>query len=633
MGALNFGFGQIITFDFAGNVGDETSVTSNTNDIYLTTSTITRGAGLVANNNLDSFNSQNWNITSIEDAVVNDDYVEFTISPKSGFQFDVTTIVFDYYRSLTGPTSVALRSSLDGYATNLDGEKSIIDNTNLQTLTFTVNQPTLANSVTYRFYGYAEDAAGSGRFESGGSDIVVNGAVTALPACSSTTTWTISGWSAGAPTIGDNAIIATDYNTGADGSISACSLTVDLGVTLSIGDIDNGALSNTYVVVQNNVIVNGTILMNSKANFVQLNDGATVTGIGTCRVEKNTAPMNAWYEYTYWSSPVFEPQIDVALTDSEPSRRYKFNGENYLDAYAESNNNNDGTTLGQDGIDDNKDDWQWVNGTTVMKPGVGYAATLTEFAYSIAPGLSNKTFKSTFIGLFNNGIIPVPVYRNDSELNDENWNFIGNPYPSAIDADLFLTANTNIAKDIVSPKSLNGAIFLWSQNTDPSPTENGNEVLNFSTSDYAIINGIGQAAGGDGLLPSRKIPSGQGFFVSVTNSGGTNIGGDIWTTDVIFNNSMRLTGASDNSQFFKGVNTKAKTSTAIIDKLWINLTSDNGVFNQTMIGYANGATNNDDGMYYDTVKNLSAGAAAILYSIIEGSDKVYAIQGKSPNSL
>src|SRR5690606_34859656 len=145
---------------------------------------------------------------------------------------------------------------------------------------------------------------------------------------------------------------------------------------------------------------------------------------------------------------------------------------------------------------------------TVMAAGVGYAATVTESGYAIAPGTSNKQFEFIFEGLFNNGEITVPVYRNDFELNDKNWNLIGNPYPSAMDADLFLNANS----------SLDGAIFLWSQNTPPSSTANGNEALNFSGSDYAIINGTGEVAGGDGVKPERKIPSGQGFFVCYSDT-------------------------------------------------------------------------------------------------------------------
>jgi hypothetical protein len=348
-------------------------------------------------------------------------------------------------------------------------------------------------------------------------------------------------------------------------------------------------------------------------------------------VDKVTAPMDAWYEYTYWSSPVSDETIAGAIADSEPTRRFIFNGQNFLDANAESNNDNI-LDPGQDDIDDDGNDWQWISGTTEMQPGVGYATTLTEFAFDIAPGTNEKTFRFTFTGDFNNGVINVPVYRNDSELNDNNWNFIGNPYPSAIDADAFLAANANVQTGITtSTGAVDGAIFLWSQNTLPSATANGNEDLNFSDADYAIINGTGGTAGGDGETPNRFIPSGQGFFISMSNSAPANVvSGDVYTSDVTFNNSMRVFGAIENSQFFKSTNAKNNSTS---NKLWLNLTSDNGIFNQTLVGYINGATNEYDGSYYDAKKMDSPNISVSLYSMIENSDKKFGIQGKASNSL
>src|SRR5690606_22337168 len=107
---------------------------------------------------------------------------------------------------------------------------------------------------------------------------------------------------------------------------------------------------------------------------------------------------------------------------------------------------------------------------------------------------------------------------------------------------------------------------------------------------------------------------------------------DIAQGKVIFNNSMRVIGAADNSQFFKGSSSKNSNASGV-NKLWLNLTSDTGVFNQTLVGYIETATNTDDGMYYDAPKNVSTSTSAILYSIIENSSKKFAIQGKAANSL
>jgi len=133
--------------------------------------------------------------------------------------------------------------------------------------------------------------------------------------------------------------------------------------------------------------------------------------------------------------------------------------------------------------------------------------------------------------------------------------------------------------------------------------------------------------GGDGLMPTRHIPSGQGFFVSMDDAApSTVVSGTIRTTDVVFNNSMRVTG--NNSQFFRNLNTDEN------NKIWVNLTSDNGVLNQMLVAYVNGASNDDDGMYFDVQRNLSNVTNSVIYSLIEtSSDKKFAIQAKDPNSL
>ncbi len=79
---VNFcSFGQILTFDFAGLAGSEATAVSNSNDANLTTSTISRGAGLTASGNVDRFNANDWALTSIANAVTGNNYMQFTITP------------------------------------------------------------------------------------------------------------------------------------------------------------------------------------------------------------------------------------------------------------------------------------------------------------------------------------------------------------------------------------------------------------------------------------------------------------------------------------------------------------------------------------------------------------------------
>ena len=169
---------EIITFDFAALAGGEATAGSNFNNAGLTSSTISRGSGLTASANASRFNATNWALTSIENAVTGSKYMEFTITPNAGQKFTVTTIVVQWQRSATGNTAIALRSSVDTYATDIDGVKSVVDNTSTQTFTWTVNQGESTAPVTYRLYSYAEATGGSGGPGDGtGNDIVVSGTV------------------------------------------------------------------------------------------------------------------------------------------------------------------------------------------------------------------------------------------------------------------------------------------------------------------------------------------------------------------------------------------------------------------------------------------------------------------------
>jgi hypothetical protein len=370
--------------------------------------------------------------------------------------------------------------------------------------------------------------------------------------------------------------------------------------------------TSTYDRIVNDVLNEGTLTVQPHGAFVQDGSGGagsgtsgTFTNNGTARVLKSTELLNNWYEYTYWSSPVAGQTINAAFPDTPTDRRFWFNSANYWDEYIEVNNDDSNTVLGQDDIDDNGDDWQQVNGIDVMSQGVGYAATASPLG--LYPGTDN----ATFIGTFNTGDFTTPIVVNALAL-DNDWNFIGNPYASAIDFDDVYSTNSSL---------IDGAAFLWSHATPPSDDNNGNENINFAQADYAIITiGSGNTAGGSGVIPDagNYIPSGQGFFVKGLSNG-----------NLTFTNSMRRADTSSNDQFFDPVD----LSDTDPNKLWLNLTSDNGVFNQILMAYVIGATDGYDGWAYDAPRNLYSNLSAIIYTSMDTSDKKFAVQGKDINSL
>ena len=318
---VNFcSFGQILTFDFVGLAGNEATAVSNSNDANLTTSTISRGLGLTASTNTDRFNATNWAVTSIANAVAGNDYMQFTITPTAGYQFSVSSIVVNWQRSSTGNTAIALRSSVDGYAANLDTEKAIVDNTSTQTITFTFAQANSTSAVTYRIYGYSEATGGSGGpgdFPAG-NDIIVNGTVTpAITGIESIATGNWSNpatWTGGnVPDSNESAIIKAGHTVTMDNATYATrdastTTTVELNGTLAVGTV--GYTNN------GSTVVNGTFRMNAGAtvsgNNLEYGPASTLT-----IAHANSTVLAVGAGQRFW--PTVNPPFNVNVLANSPT--------------------------------------------------------------------------------------------------------------------------------------------------------------------------------------------------------------------------------------------------------------------------------------------------------------------------
>ncbi|WP_299128564.1 hypothetical protein [uncultured Winogradskyella sp.] len=424
---------------------------------------------------------------------------------------------------------------------------------------------------------------------------IIDGCTYSCVACATEVTWdgTNWNWSDGTPqntlpTLNEAVVLNANFNTGTNGNINACNLSVSDGTTLIVTD-------NSFINVTNEIITEGTIIVDPQGSVVQISDTSVNSTTGTIILQKQTSVLNTALEYTYWSSPVTGETIEDTFATVPTSRRFSFNAANFVDLQDEIDNT--GTFIpGQDGIDDDGNAWQAASGT--MEPGVGYATTASPSG--LFPGQQVFTFE----GDFNNGIIQSTL-SNASGGVYQDWNFIGNPYPSAIDTQVFFSANTGVVDNI----------YLWSQATALDANASGNDSENFSSADYAIISASGvNTAGASGIIPTNYVASGQGFFVEALSG-----------TNVVFNNAMRVTG--DNNQFFRNTDTTQRNYREI---LWVNLTSDNGVFNQIAVAYMDGATENNDGTYYDVKRNASSRTLAKLYSKVTNDENEFVIQCKSP---
>lgn len=403
-----------------------------------------------------------------------------------------------------------------------------------------------------------------------------------------------------------NVNLDNNFNTGISNDLHATgNLTLNATRNLTVD-------SNGYVNVSNQLNSSGTITIQNNGQLIQVND--TDTNIGTYsgstfNVIRNYTATDE--DYVYWSSPTKLFSVNNLPT----SYRYEWNP---------INNNSNGTQ------------GNWISPTTPnMTFGKGYIARTFN-------GFNTPTsLPFTFRGQPNNGLISVDIsrgtYHGDgitTGLNytvgaspnpvtvtrwDDNWNLVGNPYPSAINALTFLDETTN--------PDIEGFVYLWTHqqglvnSIDPYYYDFG---LNYSSAvNYVVYNRMGVSSGSS--VFNGKIASGQGFFVLMSDGPASTSG------KVYFNNSMRYdTNPSfapyNNSQFYRTTSTANNGSEEEKHRLWLDIVSSQGISNRTLIGYADGATNEKDRMY-DAVTNLDNSLRIVSY-LNQENPQEFNIQGR-----
>ena len=384
------------------------------------------------------------------------------------------------------------------------------------------------------------------------------------------TKWNNGSWDNQIPDRTRNVEIIGPYLSG--DKFQAYNLMVDAEL-----NFDNG--STNSVVIYNNLTVsqNGTFTIGDKESLVMVNDHAEISGMITKR-ESSTSRGDR-HDITYWSSPVEDEIIGNVFEGVSPGRIF------YYDKLKTTSTNP-------------MDFWITSDSGDQLTSGLGYA--------SEGPTGTTGIHNIKFTGIPNNGEITYSLRGDFSDSDPDNdYNFIGNPYPSAIDIELFFKENAPIE----DPNPLiDRTVYFWTHSTPVS-----NQTGDYVTSDYATYNKTG-GVGVGGDAPGSNIGSAQGFFIRAKNSG-----------SILFNNSMRIQDA--NYQFFKyGLSSK---NSKVKDRVWLDLTTDQGGFNRLLIGFLDGATEGVDNGY-DALK-LDGGNPISFYSLID-NDK-FIIQGLSTFSV
>uniref|UniRef100_UPI0040495ADB T9SS sorting signal type C domain-containing protein n=1 Tax=Flavobacterium sp. TaxID=239 RepID=UPI0040495ADB len=369
--------------------------------------------------------------------------------------------------------------------------------------------------------------------------------------CAMTTTWDGVSWDKGEPNSNKNVVFTGNYNS--TSNLSACSVQVANNAIVVIN-------SNHNLTVENGIEVSSGSDLVFENNASLLQNNPTATNLGNITYKRNATPM-IQYQYTYWGSPVLGQKLNLFSPLTSTARFYSFNANPTVN------------------------NWVTENPNSAMIPAKGYAIMAPQ-NYNSTPAIFNGVFK----GVPNNGNYSYNVF----EKTVSNYNLLSNPYPSAINVQT-LIANTTLK-----------TLYYWTHNTAISANV-------FSSNDYAVRTSLaGTAANSGGVIPTKYMAAGQGFFASSTATG-----------TVTFANSMRVAGT--NSDFFRNPDSQNETFDEADDNLIrLDLSNSGGAFKQQVILYVTGATDDyDSGMDGDQLD----GQFVSFYSIIPGHN--LAIQAKA----
>jgi len=373
------------------------------------------------------------------------------------------------------------------------------------------------------------------------------------------TAWDGTNWSNGTP----DGSTSVQFNAGytASANISACTMTVSNNAVVVI--------PSGYSVTLNGPlnVISGSFTLDNNSDLIQLTN---VQNSGNIKVKRTSSPLFR-LDYTIWSSPVFGSQtLKQFSPNTSATRFYTFNSADNVFSACDP----EAVTFGK---------------------GVGYLIRIRNNHVDYSPTAVAQTWTGTFEGQPNNG--PASV---NASLAGQRYNLVGNPYPSRLDADVFLDQNSG---------SIEGTVYFWRRRNNV-PVDG--ELVSAYYATYTKAGGVGvdpvAVASATSQVPNGYIQTGQGFLVKTLNNP--------LNTEIRFDNSMRSTVSND-GQFFK-------MDVAGKSRIWLNVTNDNGAFGQTLIAYMEGAENGvdrNDGKFFND-------ANFALSSIVEGSE--YIIQARAP---
>ncbi|MDP5157117.1 MAG: choice-of-anchor D domain-containing protein [Flaviramulus sp.] len=338
------------------------------------------------------------------------------------------------------------------------------------------------------------------------------------------------------PSDSDYLIVNIKGNIETNTNISTIGLILENGSKIEVNG-DSGLFNSWYTKLD------GDIDLQGESQFIQTLDSELASN-SSGTLEKDQQGTADTFTYNYWSSPVGKSN------NSTNNNSYKLPDVMQDVTFLTSGYNGKASPLSiadywiwkfSNKQSDNYSQWQHVRSTGTLLTGEGFTMK--------GPGTGSISSLQNYIfnGKPNNADVNLNITIGNAYL-------IGNPYPSAIDAEQFILDN---GSTIAGDGATTGIIYFWEH------WGGGSHILKEYQGGYAtysLSGGVPAASygtndpdvstcGSPTKIPGRYIPIAQGFFINAENSG-----------IIKFNNGQRVFQVEDSTNSVFTKNSINKTS-------------------------------------------------------------------------
>ncbi|WJJ98177.1 choice-of-anchor D domain-containing protein [Algibacter luteus] len=390
---------------------------------------------------------------------------------------------------------------------------------------------------------------------------------------------------------------------------------------INSGDLQvNGSTaSNTGIglTVTHYLKLDGTIDLEGESQLVQT-DQSDFDAASTGTLERDQQGYSNTFLYNYWCSPV-APTSNAAYTIPDVINNVGFLTSGYNGTTSPVRNADYWIWKYTNRPNDTYSEWQHVRSTGSLNVGEGFTMK--------GPGTGTPDQNYEFLGQPNNGDFSLAVTVDNEYL-------IGNPYPSALDANQFILDNISTTDGGTNTTNvINGALYFWDHFTNNShylsDYEGGYAVYTLLGGTVAISTDtrINASYASGTKLPERYIAVGQGFFVSAVDDGGlTGLTQPIVGGNILIKNSQRafqkeiVSGSNTGSVFHKTGKNSKTTANKIKDtreKIRLMFDSPDGYHRQLLVGVDKNASNDFD-LGYEAI--LAESNREDMYWNLNGTD-------------